>query len=129
MNQSPWPHFPFPDWSVGKGKVTDSAKFPPHIRRRLEVIRSFLAARQIRSLVIAVPSRERLLDGLPPSQETRAFAEFLGAEFIDGAEAFEGQSAGEIRDHWLKYDGHWAQSGSDQFARHFTGVISDWVDR
>ncbi len=110
-------------------EVTESAKFPPHIRRRLEVIRSFLAARQIRSLVIAVPSRERLLDGLPPSQETRAFAEFLGADFIDGAEAFEGQSAGEIRDHWLKYDGHWGQSGSDQFARHFTGVISDWADR
>lgn len=110
-------------------EVTDPAKFPPHVRRRLEVIRGYLETRRLRALVIAVPSRDRLLDRLPPSTETRAFAEFLGADFIDGSEAFEGLSAGEIREHWLQYDGHWAQSGSDRFARHFAGVISGWADR
>jgi hypothetical protein len=110
-------------------EVTDSTKFPPHVRRRMEEIRNYLQDHKIPALVIAVPSRERLLDGLPPSAESRAFAEFIGAEFVDGGDAFDGLSAGEIRDHWLKFDGHWAQSGSDRFARHFTAVISDWIDR
>ena len=110
-------------------EVTDPAKFPPHIRRWLEVIRSYLEAHRLRALVIAVPSRDRLLDRQPPSGESRAFAEFIGADFIDGSEAFDGLSAAEIRDHWLRYDGHWAQTGSDRFARHFSGVISDWVGR
>ena len=110
-------------------EVTDPTKFPPHIRRHLEVIRNYLETHRLRALVIDVPSRDRLLDRQPPSGESRAFAEFIGANFIDGSEAFDGLSAEEIRDHWLRYDGHWAQSGSDRFARHFTGVISDWAER
>ncbi len=110
-------------------EVTDPTKFPSHIRRRLEDIRNYLKSHQLRALVIDVPSRDRLLDRLSPSGESRAFAEFIGADFVDGGEAFAGLSAAEIRDHWLRYDGHWAQPGSDRFARHFTGVISDWIDR
>jgi len=110
-------------------EVTDSPKFPPEIRRRLKVIRNYLQARKLPALVIAVPSKDRLLDRLSASDEGKAFAEFVGAEFVDGAEAFDGLSASDVRDHWLRYDGHWAQSGSDRFARHVSEIIADWADR
>lgn len=79
-------------------------------------MRHFLEERRLPSLVIDVPSRERLLRDLGTNAEAEAFARILDASYVDGAEAFAGLSPDEIRDCWLPYDGHWGQLGSDRFA-------------
>jgi hypothetical protein len=79
------------------------------MRRRLE-------ARHIPVVVIHIPGRDELLNHRDDSEIVHAFATILGAKFIDGSKSFRGLSAEEVRAHYLAYDGHWNQAGSDRFA-------------
>jgi hypothetical protein len=56
--------------------------------------------------------------------EIREFARLLGAPLINGAAAFDGLTEEEKTDCWLPYDGHWAQPGSDYFARFMLPVLT-----
>jgi hypothetical protein len=63
--------------------------------------------------------RENLLAGqavTPHFADGQRFAADLGATFLDGSHIFAGMSRKEIRAHFLPYDGHWNQKGSDRFA-------------
>lgn len=81
--------------------------------------------RSLPILVVHVPSRESLLQGAGVPRPTRRFAELLGATLVDGGMAFDGLSETEIRAHWLPYDGHWAQSGSDRWARFIVPILRE----
>jgi hypothetical protein len=79
-------------------------------------IRDRLAALNKPITVISIPHRDDLLahrDGLP---NVREFARLIGAEFINGADAFKSLKDAEIRACYFPVDGHWSQVGSDRFA-------------
>lgn len=77
-------------------------------------------------LVISIPSRPTLLTGAPHPADVVQFAGLLQGQFVDGAKAFAGRSAQEIRARWLPYDGHWGQRGSDEFAKFAWTAIRQW---
>lgn len=98
------------------------AAFIAHFRR-------FIRERNLPAHVFTVPSRARLLgtrDPAPDIKEARLFAREIGAEFVDGVEAFERLSPEEVRGHWLPYDGHWNQLGSDRFAQFVGQRLHNW---
>lgn len=105
--------------------------FPPERVKMIEDMRSRLHARGKRIIVVHIPSREELLAGgsnVPPNNwnlEAQDFASALGAEFVDGAEAFSELSREEILADWLPVDGHWGQRGSDRFASFFAEYLHD----
>ena len=85
----------------------------------IQDIKRFCEARHLPTTVAYIPDRAELLGGDRASQafaEARDFAGTLGANFLDGREIFEGMSRAEIRAHYLPYNGHWNQGGSNRFA-------------
>lgn len=98
-------------------------------RRLVEDIRRYADTHELPILVVSVPSRKQLLKrgasfGAPA--DVRRFAKLLGAELIDGSRAFEGLSIGGVRAHWLPYDAHWADKGSDRFGNFMAQVLEKW---
>jgi hypothetical protein len=71
-------------------------------------------------LVAHLPMRENLFVKNQVAtvhfEETRAFAQALGAKFLDASKLFDGMNRQEIRGFFLPHDGHWNQKGSDRFA-------------
>ena len=63
----------------------------------------------------------------PPSGGTQALARILGGRFVNGAKAFDGLDSSDFEQHWLPYDGHWNQRGSDRFARFIAGPLEAWL--
>jgi len=53
-----------------------------------------------------------------PVDEAQAFAKRLGATYVNAAEAFSDLSPEQQSECWM-IDGHWNQTGSDQFAEWF----------
>lgn len=86
-------------------------------------IQRVLAELELPVLVVRVPNRveHRSWEG-----EAEAFAEILGATFVDGGEAFAGLGAAEFEECWLPYDRHFSQVGSDRFARFVYDVLKTW---
>jgi len=85
----------------------------------IQDIKHFCEARHLRTTVAYIPDRAELLGEDRVSQafaDARDFARTLGARFLDGREIFEGMSRAEIRAHYLPYNGHWNQVGSNRFA-------------
>lgn len=98
-------------------------------RARIEDLRRLLHAMNVPALVVSIPSREDLIrQGAPGEldQDARDFAQWIGAESVNGGAAFAGMTAAQIRADWLPYDGHWAQAGSDRFAQFMLGVLNRW---
>lgn len=95
-------------------------------KKLLMDIKDAISAMGIPVVVVHVPSKLELLEGdLDPNliKETRAFADLLGAQLIDGKKAFEGQDKEAIKSMWLPYDAHWGQGGSDRFARFMVDIL------
>ena len=85
---------------------------------------SFAKNKHLPVFVVHIPSREQLIRKEPLSDEQlNQFAALLNASVIDGSLAFDGLTKQEIREHFLPYDGHWAQSGSDRFAVFMLGIL------
>jgi len=79
-----------------------------------------------------LPTKFQLLedgDNLAVPGEVQNFSSLLDADLINGADAFAGMTRSEINASWFPYDGHWAQPGSDRFARFMSGQISKWLKR
>ncbi|HEX3872875.1 MAG TPA: SGNH/GDSL hydrolase family protein, partial [Solirubrobacteraceae bacterium] len=101
--------------------------------RLIADIRRVLEERHLPALVVHIPDRAELIDvGRSPEamrRESRAFAEAIGARFLDGGLIFEGLSRAEIRGLFFPHDGHWNQAGSDRFAafllRTADGLVPD----
>jgi hypothetical protein len=96
-------------------------------RKLIEQIAHFAQTKALPILVVRIPSRHGLIDKVAPSKELVQFTSILNATFIDGSNAFEGLTEKDIRDHYLPYDGHWAQSGSERFAAFMFGFLQKWV--
>lgn len=98
----------------------DTTAYVAGQQRMITDIGDWIRQKKVRALVVQVPLMGWInrggFDDVSP--EFRDFAHQIGAETINGNRAFQGLSENKIRDeYWLKYDGHWAQSGSDRFAR------------
>lgn len=80
------------------------------------------------AIVVRIPTLDDLLARrrAPPDDDSRAFANYLGAPFLDGTDAWFGLSEEEIRADWHERDVHWAQSGSDRFARWMATRLAEW---
>lgn len=107
------------------------AEAQPDYRQQLIAdIRHYLQRRGLPALVVFLPSRSRLLypslTAKPYREDAQAFAEALGATFVDGSQAFAGMSGREIRAHYFRNDSHWNQAGSDRFADFLVGQLAVW---
>jgi hypothetical protein len=103
--------------------------FDPGREKLIGEMGELLRQRKTPVLVVFVPSRTHLLGSWQHREaleETRAFAAALGAEFVDGSRAFQELTEEEIRAHWLRYDAHWNQRGSDRFAAFMAQVLRPW---
>jgi hypothetical protein len=92
----------------------------------IEQIDRFAQTKSLPVIVVRVPLRDGLIQGWSPPKDVLRFTSLLHATFIDGSAAFAGLSAPDIRAHWLPYDGHWAQSGSDRFAAFMLDILCSW---
>ena len=101
-------------------RANPNAGFDAQRRPLVEDLRRFLSERGLPAIVVYIPAREDLLGAGedPPAflAEVRAFADELGASFVDGRDAFAELDDEAIRRHWFPHDGHWNQAGSDRFA-------------
>jgi len=96
-------------------------------QRLIGDIKRFLIERGLPVLVVTVPSREALLTQASVPADAVEFARLLGGTMVDGATAFVGLDEAGIRGHWLPYDGHWAEAGSDRFAAWLYRYLIDWL--
>lgn len=82
-------------------------------------------------VVVRIPTIEELADRAPAPAEpdARAFADFLGARYLDGAQAFAGLTPQQARENWYPVDLHWNQTGSDRFARWMAAEVLRWPVR
>src|SRR5262249_20915912 len=96
-----------------EGEPTPGRGADPDRDRLITDIRRFLDEKGLPALVVHIPDRPSLLDPERGSgwaiEDARDFARALGAEFLDGTEAFAGLGPGEIRALFLPFDGHWNQ--------------------
>ncbi len=108
-------------WSWMRGQPVSAAAplFTPGQEQLIQEIAALAKRRNWTVQVVHVPLREQLIAGwtVIPEQTLR-FAEMLGAECLNGSDAFAGLDEPGVRQHWLPYDGHWNQAGSDRFAHH-----------
>ena len=98
-------------------------------RARIEDIRHVLESLNVPALVVYIPTKDRLVQQDAPSEverDTRDFARWIGADCVNGALAFSGRTAAQIRADWLPHDGHWGQGGSDCFARFMVETVHRW---
>jgi hypothetical protein len=107
---------PAPPLSISLRQAKATRFFKAEQMAMILDMRNRLAARHIPVVVLHIPGRDELLNHRDDSEIVHAFAYFLGAKFIDGSKSFRGLNADEVRAHYLPYDGHWNQAGSDRFA-------------
>lgn len=96
--------------------------------RLVREIRDTLRASGRPTLVVRIPTLDDLVAArrAPLDDDSRAFANYLGAPFLDGTEAWTGMTEAEIRGDWHERDPHWNQSGSDRFARWMAARLAAW---
>lgn len=113
-----------PDESAPPGELSAGQ------RALISDIQARLQSRGIQPIVVHIPMREEILSGSVNlwKAETQEFARILDARFVDGSDAFAGLSPLMLRDEWFPFDGHWAQGGSDRFARFFLRVLAEEDD-
>jgi hypothetical protein len=89
-------------------------------KKLIDDMRQFLESKKLPALVIHLPSRDTLLHPSENSrlhrEKSKAFAQALGASFLDADELFAGMKPDEIHAQFLPHDGHWNQKGSNRFA-------------
>lgn len=102
--------------------------FEPGQIRLIEDIHQFISSRKLPALVVFLPDRDRLTtsswktDGY--RADTIAFAQAIGAKFVDGSGAFANLRPADIRKLFFVLEGHWNQAGSDRFAEFMLDLIS-----
>ena len=101
--------------------------FGPEQRRLIEDIRLFISSRKLPALIVFLPPRDRLVrstwESDPSRADTIAFAQAIGARFVDGSRAFANMQPADVRKCFFPYDPHWNQAGSDRFAKFILDLI------
>jgi len=114
-------------WDFRQEAPALSPRFDPEQARLMEDIRLFISSRKLPALVVFLPTRDRLVrstwENDPHRAETMAFAEKIGARFVDGSEAFANMPSKDIRKCFFPYDPDWNQNGSDRFAKFMLDLI------
>jgi hypothetical protein len=104
-------------------------QLPPLSARQLQLVNDivrYVREQKLPVMVASIPARESLLNAVATPDDVRQFADMLDARFVDGNQIFAGLSEKQIRAHWLPYDGHWEQSGSDRFADAIWQAMQNW---
>ena len=130
-------YFAWQLWTAAQERLPKASpepfvEFDEDRKKLLLAVKQTILAMAVPVVVVHVPSKLELLGGELDQNlvnETRAFAELLGARFIDGKKAFEGQSKEAIRAMWLPYDAHWGQGGSDRFAQFMIDELTNLPDK
>jgi hypothetical protein len=121
-----------PAGAPAPGGLAADLRDTTHGRGRLvREIREALARMGVPALVVSIPTIEELMEGrsAPAGDDARAFADYLGARFVDGADAYDGLEGMDLRSNWYPVDLHWNQTGSDRFARWMADEVLRWPVR
>ena len=113
------------DWAERQGCAGES---DPDRIALFDSIKRYAQDRDLPILVVYIWSREGLINGsvntdLCRRETAREFADRIGAEFVDGGDAFAGISQDQLEQLWLPNDGHWGQGGSDVFADFMAKIL------
>jgi len=94
----------------------------------MDTLRDYVHSQSLPVMVVYIPGRAEAAGGENGRQldAARAFADYLGAAFIDGREAFEGRDADQLAGLWFQHDQHWNQKGSDVFATFMAARFASW---
>lgn len=93
----------------------------------IEDFKKYIDSHKVPVMVVHIPSRQSLLkQDYDIPEAVLYFGHLLGADFINGAEAFRHLSDNQIRDMFFPFDGHWNQNGSDRFAAYIAKKIAQW---
>lgn len=95
---------------------------------QLDSIISFCQSREKQLILASIPSLLELkgeLNGTESSHknEMDILAKEYRLDYMDGYEVFKGLNEEELNNHWLKYDGHWNQKGSDRYAKELANFL------
>lgn len=108
--------------------TTPEPVFTPGQQALIADLHAYFQQHRLPVLVVRIPSREGLIAGIKPALDAEAFANLLGAHYVDGAAAFSGLDETAIRAHWLPVDGHWNQQGSDRFVGFMQESLTLWPE-
>jgi hypothetical protein len=95
----------------------------------VEDLVAWVDAEQLDVLVVRVPTMDETFFQCDVPPDLRCIADMLGAEIVDGVDAFHGTSRRQVRQGFLKGDGRWSQEGSDRFAAWISEILVDWPDQ
>lgn len=98
---------------------------------QLDSILSWSRINQKQIILASIPSSLELkgeLEGIKSfhRNEMQIIADEYKLDYFDGYEVFSGMKEEEINAHWLKYDGHWNQKGSDRYAKYFVNYLQQF---
>jgi hypothetical protein len=100
--------------------------------RMMDEMGAAFAERGIPMLAIYLPWRDELIGGpvrFGSPEEVREFARRIGADFLDGSEAFAALDREAVADCFLRYDGHFSERGMQQFAGYVAARVDEWLNR
>ena len=87
-------------------------------QKLIESMAHYLRVKNLPVLVVHLP-----YDSYP--EQCQAFAKILGAQLVDGGQAFAELNSSEFKQCWMP-DGHWNQRGSDRFAKFMVQTLGRW---
>ena len=105
-------------------------EFEPMQYRLMEDIGAALAEQGIPMLAVYLPWRDEVVGSgsrYGSLDEVSEFARRIGADLLDGRGAFEGLDDTELRDCWLRYDGHFSERGMERFGDFVAQRVDEWL--
>jgi len=120
MNQTPDTDHPVAiDESLSRGH------FSAQHLRLIHDIKDYAEKNHLPIFVVRVPDKNEAINQLPIAGNVAEFSEILGAQLLDGADAFSNLTPAQKQALYFPYDGHWNQEGSDRFAHYIYPEIID----
>ena len=100
---------------------------------QLDSMISWCTSNQKEIILASVPSiweLKGLQEGVKSSHQAEMdiLAKEYELNYFDGYQVFDEFSEEELHEHWLRYDGHWNQKGSDKYAVDFTNYLTKQYD-
>ncbi|NLX12033.1 MAG: hypothetical protein GXY44_00055 [Phycisphaerales bacterium] len=114
-------------WSNRRATHVPGDGSDPERMRLIDDIHRYLTGIACKVWVVSIPSKASMISHRPGDHrhqiEIEAFANALGASYMDGGQAFAGLTTEELKSCWFIYDGHWNQQGSDRFAKFIADML------
>ena len=95
---------------------------------QLDSMISWCKSNQKELILASIPfiwELKALQEGVKSSHQAEMdiLADAYKLNYFDGYQVFDELSEEELNDHWLRYDGHWNQKGSDKYAADFSNYL------